>query len=204
MDDKDLLKAIYSSIDWPALYEAAPEADREQVDLLFRHLRQLLQESPRPKPSGEEGTDEEKEMQEGIPDLETALLHTDGASRGNPGPGGAGIALYTPDGDEFFAEGQYLGKVTNNQAEYMAVEYGLKKALEMGVCRVTLRSDSQLLVRQINGRYQVNSDRLRPLYEDVVALLERFDDWQVESVPREQNRRADEMATNAARQRGRN
>jgi len=199
VDDTDLLKAIYRCIDWPALYEEAPEADREHVDLLFRHLRELMQESPRPLPSIDEDTDE---TDDGPADLETALLHTDGASRGNPGPGGAGIALYTADGDEFFAEGQYLGKVTNNQAEYMAVEYGLKKALEMGVRRVTLRSDSQLLVRQLNGRYRVKSDRLRPLYEDVVQLLDRFEDWTAEAVPREQNKRADEMASNAARQKG--
>ena len=198
MDDSDLLKAIYSSIDWPALYEKAPDADREDVDLLFRHLRELLQESPRPKPSRETTTEKDTCAM----DIETAVLHTDGASRGNPGPGGAGIALYTADGDEFFAEGQYLGKVTNNQAEYMAVEYGLKKALEMGVSRVTLRSDSQLLVRQLNGRYRVKSDRLRPLYEDVVQLLDRFEDWTAEAVPREQNKRADEMASNAARQKG--
>lgn len=198
MDDSDLLQAIYRSIDWPALYEEAPDADREDVDLLFRHLRELLQESPRPKPSRE--TTSEKDTSE--MDIDTAVLHTDGASRGNPGPGGAGIALYTAGGDEFFAEGQYLGKVTNNQAEYMAVEYGLKKALEMGVSRVTLRSDSQLLVRQLNGRYRVKSDRLRPLYENVTELLNRFEDWTAEAVPREQNKRADEVASDAARQKG--
>lgn len=197
MDDTELLRTIYRCIDWNKLYEEAPDLDRERADRLFGHLDDLLQESPRPV----HAEPDEEEDEGGEMDIETAVLHTDGASRGNPGPGGAGIVLYTADGDEFFAAGQYLGKVTNNQAEYQAVEYGLKKALEMGVRRVTLRSDSQLLVRQVNGVYRVKSDRLRPLYERVKDLLARFEDWQAEAVPREQNKRADEEASNAAKKR---
>ncbi|MBL7214478.1 MAG: phosphoribosylglycinamide formyltransferase [Phycisphaerae bacterium] len=125
------------------------------------------------------------------------IIHTDGGSRGNPGPGGAGFTLEDEKGNQLMARGIYLGETTNNIAEYTAIKEALKAAEELGAESIKLFSDSELLVRQLNGQYKVKSDNLKDYYIDCMALLGGFKGWQVTHVYREQNSRADALANEA-------
>lgn len=124
-------------------------------------------------------------------------LHVDGASRGNPGDAGFGIYVTAPDGSEVTSLFGYLGKATNNVAEYQALLHGLRFALARGASSVEVFSDSELLVRQIEGRYRVKNAGLQPLHREAQALLARFAKARVAHVPREGNREADALANRA-------
>jgi len=124
----------------------------------------------------------------------TCKLFTDGASRGNPGEAGAGIVLLDDRDLELAARSFYLGQCTNNVAEYQALLLGLKTALELGCRQLAIFMDSQLIVRQVQGRYKVKNAALKPLFSKVRTLLKDLDDWSITHVPRAQNKRADEMA----------
>lgn len=124
----------------------------------------------------------------------TWRLHTDGAARGNPGPAGIGIVLVRPDGEVADELARFIGHATNNVAEYTALITGLERALQFGVFDLDVYSDSELLVRQLNGEYRVKNAGLKPLYERVRQLAGQFRRVRYFHVPREQNRRADELA----------
>lgn len=130
----------------------------------------------------------------------TYVLYTDGASRGNPGRAAIGAALYR-QADEGLRRvdevSRDIGIATNNVAEYQAVIEGLEAALRFHPDLLVLRADSQLLIRQLEGRYRVKSPNLKPLYAQVRELLNRFPEVRLEHVPREQNEVADALA-NAA------
>ena len=125
------------------------------------------------------------------------LLYSDGASRGNPGPAGAGAVLMKPDGTIVARIGKYLGRQTNNHAEYMALIIGLRAALELGVTEIEMVADSELMVKQIKKVYRVKNEQLRPLYEEACALIARFQRASIRHVLREYNREADEMSNRA-------
>ncbi len=125
------------------------------------------------------------------------ILHADGGSRGNPGPAGAGAVLLDPQGGEVALLKRYLGQTTNNVAEYHGLLMGLEEALRLGVRRLEVRLDSELLVRQLNGQYKVRAPHLLPLYEEARALLARFERARLVHVPRAQNALADELANQA-------
>jgi len=124
-------------------------------------------------------------------------LYSDGAARGNPGPSGAGAVLIEPGGTVVAKLGKYLGNQTNNYAEYMGLLIGLKHAKSMGAKEIEVFADSELLIRQLGGRYQVKSPTLRPLYEEAVKLLNDFSRVKLVHVPREMNAAADEMSNRA-------
>jgi len=124
-------------------------------------------------------------------------LHVDGASRGNPGEAGFGVHVATADGSEVASLFGYLGRATNNVAEYQALLHGLRFALARGARAVEVFSDSELLVRQLAGRYRVKHPGLQPLFREAQALLARFASVRVSHVPREQNREADALANRA-------
>jgi len=121
-------------------------------------------------------------------------LFTDGASRGNPGPAGAGAALFDAAGLELAARSLALGHCTNNAAEYRALLLGLQTALELGCLRLDIRLDSELIVRQLQGRYKVKHETLKPLFDEVRHLLGQLERWSVAHVPRAENKRADQLA----------
>jgi len=121
-------------------------------------------------------------------------VFTDGASRGNPGPSSIGAVVYDSTGKEVHTVSRRLGRATNNEAEYQAVIAGLEAALGLGGGSVDLRMDSQLIVRQLEFRYRVRNARLRPFFERVVELRRQFESFKVTHVPREQNKRADQLA----------
>lgn len=125
------------------------------------------------------------------------VIYTDGGSRGNPGPGGAAFVLNDPDGKLIKGKGVFLGKTTNNVAEYTGFLEALKAAKELEVDRIDAFSDSELMIKQINGQYKVKSEKLRPLYLECMDLLAGFSSWKVTHVRREKNKVADELANRA-------
>ncbi len=135
---------------------------------------------------------------------EVLRLHVDGASRGNPGDAGFGVPVCSPDGSEVAGLYGYLGRATNNVAEYQALVHGLRFALARGASSVEVYSDSELLVRQLSGRYRVKNPGLQPLFREAQSLLARFERARVTHVPREQNREADALANRAVDERGSN
>ncbi len=124
-------------------------------------------------------------------------LYTDGGARGNPGPAGIGARLLTPDGDVAEELGDFIGRATNNVAEYQALLSGLEMALDRGVERLDVFLDSELVVRQVNGQYKVKDAGLKPLHQQACLLLSRFHDVQVRHVRREQNAEADRLVNEA-------
>jgi ribonuclease HI len=125
------------------------------------------------------------------------LIHIDGASRGNPGEAGFGIHVTDASGAERAALYGYLGRASNNVAEYQALIHALRWALEQGEKEVAVFSDSELVVRQIEGRYKVKHPDMIPLHREASSLLRRFGAASVTHVRREQNREADRLANQA-------
>jgi ribonuclease HI len=125
------------------------------------------------------------------------LLRCDGASRGNPGPAGAGMVLFDAQGRLQARKGRYLGETTNNVAEYQALLLGLEEAQRLGVKKLRVLADSELMVKQLTGRYRVKSPHLIPLWRAALSALKKFEAWAVAHVPREENHLADEAANQA-------
>lgn len=132
------------------------------------------------------------------------ILNTDGGSRGNPGPAGAGAVLADSAGHKLKEASKSLGVMPNNEAEYHALLLGLdlaKKTLgkeKVKGVAIEARLDSELVVRQLNGRYQIKEERLQKLFMQIWnARVETFKQLTFVHIPREQNRRADELANKA-------
>jgi len=125
------------------------------------------------------------------------IAHVDGASRGNPGPAAAAFVLKDPAGNSLEKKAVFLGNTTNNVAEYAALVKALEAVKQMGAEELTLFSDSELLVKQINGEYKVKSEQIRPLFRQAVDLLSGLGNWKVQHTMRENNAEADELANRA-------
>ncbi len=123
-------------------------------------------------------------------------IYTDGASRNNPGEAGAGIYIIK-DNNPVGEIARYLGRTTNNIAEYSAAIIGLEYALMHGASRVRLLADSELMVKQLNGVYKVRNQGLKPLFLKARELIERIGDVEVQYIPRELNKQADALANRA-------
>ena len=134
--------------------------------------------------------------------LTEVIVHTDGASRGNPGPAAIGVVIQDPQGRVLLELGEALQRTTNNVAEYTAVIRALERARELGARRVRCLMDSQLVVRQLNGSYKVKHADMLPLYRRVLELVQAFDDVTFSHVPREMNAEADRLANSALDNRG--
>ena len=126
-----------------------------------------------------------------------AVIYVDGASRGNPGPAAIGAIIKDKKGKIHARISQRIGTTTNNQAEYRAVIAALEKAVNLGAKRVEVNSDSELLVRQITGRYWVKKPALKPLYQEVKRLQGLLESFGIKYIPREQNAEADNLANKA-------
>ena len=125
--------------------------------------------------------------------IDKIIAYTDGASRGNPGPAAAGFILINTSGTQLQANAFCLGHTTNNVAEYTAICKALNAAKQIGAKQITVFSDSELLVKQINGEYRVKSDQLRPLFRQAVDLLGEFENWKVQHITREKNKEVDKL-----------
>lgn len=125
----------------------------------------------------------------------SAEVYFDGAARGNPGPAGAGIILKVDGHVEKIK--RYLGRRTNNQAEYLALIKALEVLASIGCRSVTAYTDSQLVVNQLTGRYRVRDAELKRLHSRVSELAKKFEKFDIVYVSREANREADRLANQA-------
>ena len=132
-------------------------------------------------------------MAEGI------VAYVDGASSGNPGPSGAGVVFHDEQGSQLATLSISLGQATNNVAEYLALLYCLQEAQRRGFRQLTVKTDSELLARQLNCQYQVRDGTLRVLHQFARHVAAAFDRLSVEHIGREFNAEADRLARRAAR-----
>lgn len=181
--DRDLLREVYRHLDKASLLGKHRGMSEDDLRAFFRKLdRALPPDPPAPPKSVAAGT---------------LVLYTDGGSRGNPGTAGYGYVLGEAGGKVIAERGGFLGRATNNEAEYAGLIAGLEAALAHGAKEILIRADSELLVRQLKGEYKVKSRNLMPLFLDARRLLDRFAGWRAEHIPRERNARADELANEA-------
>ncbi|OGL97210.1 hypothetical protein A2318_03635 [Candidatus Uhrbacteria bacterium RIFOXYB2_FULL_45_11] len=120
-------------------------------------------------------------------------IFTDGGSRGNPGPAASGAVLYAEDGEVVATASKYLGKDTNNQAEYTAIIIGLEKAKSLGAETIELCMDSELAVKQLKGEYKVKNPEIAKRFLEVKNLIVQFDHVKIKHVRRELNKAADAL-----------
>jgi ribonuclease HI len=125
------------------------------------------------------------------------VVMVDGAARGNPGPAGCGAVIYDENGVVVKQLSRYLGQTTNNVAEYEGLLMGLEAALQLGRKQIVVQSDSELLVRQLNGQYRVKDEKLKVLFQRAMTLLRQFDSYRILHVGRELNKVADRLANQA-------
>ena len=128
---------------------------------------------------------------------EHVTIYIDGGSRGNPGPAAAAFVLKDKKGTQLLARAFFIGKATNNVAEYTAIIKALEAARQLGVKEAAIYSDSELLVRQLGGRYKVKSENIAPLFQQATELLSEFAKWQIHHIPREKNKQADKLVNQA-------
>src|SRR5215813_14644693 len=181
----DILKYIAREEPLAGTLKAFPGLTRERLARMFERL---ADHSPNAANAFE---------REANSSMSKVRVYSDGAARGNPGPSGAGAVLVDASGTVVDRLGKYLGIQTNNYAEYMGLLLGLKRARELGIREVEVFADSELMIRQLGGRYQVRSPSLRPLYEEALRVLNDFSRVKLVYVPRKMNAAADEMSNRA-------
>lgn len=147
-----------------------------------------------------------KNIQPRLFDTGYAVMHCDGASSGNPGRAGIGVVINLPEmearqsGKEAtYRISEYIGITTNNVAEYSALIKGLEKAKSLGVSRIKIFLDSELLVRQMNGIYKVKNKNLIPLWNHAKDVVRAFEKCEILHVRREMNKEADALAREAVK-----
>ncbi len=129
--------------------------------------------------------------------IKRVVIFTDGASQGNPGPASIGAVIKDEQGRVITSISQSIGHTTNNQAEYRAIIAALEKAIELGAKQVEMRSDSELVVRQINGQYRVKKASLKPLYQKVKQQLSQLEGFTLTHIPGQENTEAHNQANMA-------
>lgn len=165
------------------------DIDEESLQSLLLQIADALAEA-HPEPEGDH-SDEESDASPGA-----LTIHIDGASRGNPGEAGAGVVIKS-GGRMLEGEAKYLGRMTNNQAEYNALIIGLERAREMGGSEVRVLTDSELVAHQMNGVYKVKNPRIKKLYDIARELAASFQGFSISHVRRDDNKEADRLANRA-------
>ena len=124
-------------------------------------------------------------------------IKVDGAARGNPGPAAIGVTIKDEQGKLIACISRCIGITTNNQAEYRAIIAALEKAISLGTRHVEINSDSELVVRQLNGRYRVKNAALKPLFQKAMQLQASLESFSINHISRRQNAEADALANKA-------
>jgi ribonuclease HI len=185
--DADILRHVAREEPLSITLKAFPGLTRERLARLIERVAEII--AP--------GNSRASALTDAAQAPSKVRVYSDGAARGNPGPSGAGAVLVDSSGNVVDRLGKYLGIQTNNYAEYMGLLLGLKRARELGIREVEVFADSELMIRQLGGRYQVRSPSLRPLYEQALRLLNDFSRVKLVHVPRKMNAAADEMSNRA-------
>lgn len=173
------------------LQSELPDLTREDLIHLFQNLAKHVRHCPEWSELLVGG--EEALVYQGL----RASLYCDGASRGNPGPSGVGVLLLDKDDRQILELSRFFETATNNEAEYQALIRGLKAAEDLGIKKLQVFLDSELVVKQVLGEYKVKNPRLLPLFRKVMAGLRQFDDYAIVHVGREFNQQADRLANEA-------
>jgi ribonuclease HI len=125
------------------------------------------------------------------------VVNVDGGSRGNPGPAAIAAVVQDASGEVLEERSERIGKATNNVAEYRALLLGIERAAAFGAGELELVGDSELIVRQVNGKYKVKDATMRELHTEVKRALSDFDEWSIRHVRREENAEADRLVNEA-------
>src|ERR1700733_5088 len=125
---------------------------------------------------------------------EVLTLEFDGGSRGNPGPAGIGVVIRAKDGTTLVTLGRFIGRATNNVAEYRALITAMEEAKKLGAKKIQIRGDSELIIKQMRGEYRVKHPDMRDLYEEAQSLIPAFDEVQITHNLRHKNELADKLA----------
>ena len=136
-------------------------------------------------------------MNKSLPKHDAAIIYTDGGARGNPGPAAIGVVLKSLQGEQLSQISKTIGIATNNVAEYLAVIYGLQEAILLDIRTVTVMTDSQLIARQLKGKYRVKDQSLKKFCDIALNLFRGFDKVSIEEIPRELNTEADSLVNQA-------
>ena len=189
ISDYELLALIHKSIDIETLKEQDTAVTKKRVDKLFQDLKGHVKKDD-PDISKEEiaGASDIKK------DADLIVVNVDGASKGNPGESGIGVAIFDKDLNLINEACDYLGVATNNVAEYKALILGIKLSTKYNAKRVLFKADSELMVKQIKGEYRVKNAQLKLLFTEAQGLLKKLPNWKIIHVPREENKEADLLA----------
>ena len=189
ISDHELLALIHKSIDMEKLKEQDRSITKKRVDTLFQNLKDHVKKDD-PAISEKEiaGTSSIKK------EADLIVVNVDGASKGNPGESGIGVAIFDKDSNLINEACDYLGVATNNIAEYKALILGIKLSTKYNAKRVLFKADSELMVKQIKGEYRVKNAQLKLLFTEAQSLLKKLPNWKIMHVPREENKEADLLA----------
>lgn len=187
----------------PASSKPAPAPRSKPPGLAMSKLAPVAKRAPAPKskPPAPHASSAEAGPAGTLPETGKGLgkvrVFSDGAARGNPGPAGAGAVVLDERGQILGSYGKFLGRQTNNVAEYEGLLLGLRHAKALGAREVEVRADSELMIRQLEGRYRVKNAGLAPLHKEALRLLRTFERHGLRHVPRADNALADEMSNRA-------
>ena len=177
----DLIRDLFEFLPMQDFLDEYPQYSERKLYETRDRIETMLSEQARDEASGGRGT---------------FSIYVDGASQPQKKRAGIGGVIYLDDSEiESFSE--HIGEATNNEAEYRAMIKGLELLEKYEAEKVYVFADSELVVRQVNGQYQVKNARMQKLYGEVMQLLQMYDWWGVEHVPREQNKRADQLSKQA-------
>ena len=189
ISDHELLVLIHKSIDMEKLKEQDRTITKKRVDKLFQDLKDHVEKDD--LTVSEKGITDTLNIKK---EADLIVVNVDGASRGNPGESGIGVAIFDKDSNLISEACDYLGVATNNIAEYRALILGIKLSTEYNTKRTLFKSDSELMVKQIKGEYRVRNPQLKLLFTEVKELLKKLPNWKIMHVPREENKEADLLA----------
>lgn len=190
MSPQEIAAIIFRYIDMEKLHRENPIVTKEMI-LSFLNNISAVKSREKTTDTHKLSQGPQKSKQKEHAEL---IIHTDGASRGNPGMAGIGVAIFDKDYNVIDELCEFIGESTNNVAEYKAMILAAKKAISCNAKKVTFKTDSELLVRQLNNTYRVKNPGLLPLYKELMTLLDKISKWHIQHVRREENICADTLA----------
>ena len=189
ISDHEILTLIHKNIDMKKLKNQNKAITKKRTDELLQKLKEYVKNDDLSISckAGKGASTIDKHF-------DFIIVNVDGASKGNPGEAGIGVAVFDKDLNIVQESGEYIGVATNNIAEYKALILGAKLAIKFNAKNTLFKSDSELMVKQIMGEYRVKNIQLKSLYSEVQSLLGKLPEWEIKHIPREENAEADLLA----------
>jgi len=189
ISDHEILTLIHKNIDMEELKDQDKTITKKRIDQLLQKLKEYVKRDDLSISSKAEKNASTINKQ-----FDFLIVNVDGASKGNPGEAGIGVAVFDKDLNVVWEVCEHIGVATNNIAEYKALILGAKLAIKFNAKNTLFKSDSELLVKQIMGEYRVKNPQLMCLFTEAQSLLGKLTEWKIKHVPREENREADLLA----------